>query len=68
MELLLKERTKHMWHSLQMNKMSWYQDNDIEVLSERLKSLKITNKTSWSTNKQTDIEMSLPIAMQGNNR
>ena len=51
------------------NKMSSYRMNNIEALSERLKSLQITNETSSKTNKQTDKEMSMeviPVATNGN--
>ena len=41
------------------NKISLYRINDIEVLSERLELLQITNETSSETNKQTDKEMSM---------
>ena len=43
------------------NKMSSYRMNNIEALSERLKSLQITNETSSKTNKQTDKEMSMKV-------
>ena len=43
MELLLDERTKHMWCSSQ-NKMSSYKGKDIEALSEQLEFLQITDK------------------------
>jgi len=45
------------------NKTSSYQTNDIEILSERLESLQITNKTSSETNEQIDEEMSMEIAL-----
>jgi len=41
--------------------MSLYRTNDIEALSERLGSLKITNKTSEEMNKQSDKEMSIAL-------
>ena len=44
------------------NKTSSYRTNDIEVLSERLRSLKITNEASSKTNKQSDKEMSIVLA------
>ena len=43
------------------------QTNDLEVLSERLGSLKITDKTSNETSERTDTEMSTapaPIAIE----
>ena len=44
------------------NKTSSYRTNDIEILSERLRSLKITNEASSKTNKQSDKEMSIVLA------
>ena len=50
------------------NKISSYRGNNIEALSERLRSLKITNKVSGSINKWTDTEMLISlVAMQENN-
>ena len=45
------------------NKMSSQQTDNIEVLSERLGSLKITNKTSSKINRQLDKEMSIALAL-----
>ena len=45
------------------NKTSSYRTNDIEILSERLESLQITNKTSSETNEQIDEEISMEIAL-----
>ena len=42
--------------------MSSYRTNNIEVLSERLGFLKITNEASSGTNKQSDEEMSVALA------
>ena len=41
--------------------------NDIEVLSERLGLLRITNKASESTNKQTDEEISTALTQTNEN-
>jgi len=49
--------------------MSLQRTDNIEVLSERLRSLKIINKASSETNKQTDKEMSIapvPATMNDN--
>jgi len=40
-----------MWYKPQRDKTSSYRMNDLEVLSERLESLKIINKASEETNK-----------------
>ena len=52
-----------------MNKMSLRQTDDIEILSKRLESLKITNEVSSKTNEQSDEEMSIAPApaMTNNN-
>ena len=48
---------KHVWYSLQEDKMSSYRINDIEALSEQLRSLKIINRVLEETKKQSDKEM-----------
>ena len=58
---------KYMWHSPQEDKTSSYKMNDIEVLSERLGLLRITNKASESTNKQTDEEISTALTQTNEN-
>jgi len=47
--------------------MSSYRTNDIEILLERLGSLKITNKASEEINKQSDKEMSIAPASMNKN-
>jgi len=44
------------------NKTSSCRINNIEVLSERLGSLKIMNEASSKTNKQSDKEISITLA------
>ena len=58
---------KHTWHSLQKDKTSSYRTNDIEVLSEWLESLKITNKALERTNKQTDKEILIVLEQTNEN-
>ena len=52
-----------MWHSLQEDKMSSQRTKDIEVLSKRSESLKITNKASEEMYKWSDKEMSIVPAL-----
>ena len=63
MKLLLDEEWNMCGMDYKKNKTSSYQTNDIEILSERLESLQITNKTSSETNEQIDEEMSMEIAL-----
>ena len=49
------------------NKMSRYQDNNIEVLLERLESLKIMNKVLGRTIKYTDDIPITPVPIQESN-
>ena len=52
--------------SPQETKMSWYQDNDIETLSEWLESLQITNEVSERTIEYTDDISIAPVSTQEN--
>ena len=56
-----------MWYKPQRDKTSSYRMNDLEVLSERLRSLKIINKASEETNKWSDKEMSVAPALTNEN-
>jgi len=58
---------KHVWHSPQEDTMSSQRMNNIEVLSERLGSLKITNEVSKEIYKQLDEEMSVAPASTNEN-
>ena len=44
------------------NKTISYRTNNTETLSERLRSLKMTNEASSGTNKQLEEEMSVALA------
>ena len=49
------------------NKMSQYQDNDIETLLEQLESLQITNRVSERITEYTDNISTAPVLIQENN-
>ena len=54
--------------SPQETKISWYQDNDIETLSEWLEFLQITNEVSERTIEYTDDISIAPVSTQGNKK
>jgi len=62
-----QKTNKHVWCKLQRDKTNLYRINNIEVISERLGSLKITNKASEEMNKQSDKEISEVPALMNEN-